>query len=68
MDQKLRKLEAEQRSGEFYLKWKLYQCCPRCDGDRLHIRLMAPTASTRQRWKFNCKECGTYWYGPDWVK
>jgi len=59
---------AEERSAEFYLRWKMYQCCPRCEQNHLHIRMMAKTKLNNERWKFNCRSCGSHWYGPDWVK
>jgi len=63
-----RRIEAESRSEEYYTVWKTTQSCPGCDGDKMSIRLLSPTQINNRRWKFNCKDCGTHWYGPDWIK
>jgi len=59
---------AEARSEEYYLRWKMHQCCPNCEDDRLSIRLMPATKLNKERWKFQCKGCKCHWYGPDMIK
>lgn len=59
---------AEEASPERYLTWQQQECCPVCQNDHLFIRLMAPTSTNSNRWKFDCRECNTRWYGPDLVK